>query len=91
MSRQIKLVTAPAPVVEIPGDMPTLPLEVYEQRLSRLRARMEERGLDYVVIYADREHAANFAYLTGFGPRFEEALLIVGQSGALGCFWAPRT
>jgi Xaa-Pro aminopeptidase len=43
---------------------------------------LEERGLDYVVIYADREHAANFAYLTGFGPRFEEALLIVGQSGA---------
>src|SRR5690606_12486698 len=43
--------------------------------------RMKQRGLDAVVIYADREHAANFSYLAGFGPRFEEALLIVGESG----------
>jgi hypothetical protein len=42
---------------------------------------MREVGVDQVVIYADREHAANFAYLAGFGPRFEEALLVVGLSG----------
>ena len=34
-----------------------------------------------VVVYADREHSANLAYLTGFDPRFEEALLIVGPAG----------
>lgn len=54
---------------------------MYRARLHRLRRRMQEVGLDQVVIYADREHAANFAYLAGFGPRFEEALLVVGQSG----------
>ena len=32
-------------------------------------------------IYADREHSANLAYLTGFDPRFEEAVLIVGPDG----------
>lgn len=30
------------------------------------------------MVYADREHSANMAYLTGFDPRFEEALLLVG-------------
>ncbi|HSS35682.1 MAG TPA: hypothetical protein VLR93_05360, partial [Patescibacteria group bacterium] len=29
-------------------------------------------------MYADREHSANLSFLTGFDPRFEEALLIVG-------------
>jgi len=31
-----------------------------------------------LLIYADREHSANISYLTGFDPRFEEALLVVG-------------
>ncbi len=31
-----------------------------------------------MVVYADREHSANLSYLTGFDPRFEEALLVVG-------------
>jgi hypothetical protein len=33
------------------------------------------------VVYGDREHSANLAYLTGFDPRFEEAVLILGRSG----------
>ncbi len=32
------------------------------------------------MVYADREHSANLAYLTGFDPRFEEAMLVVGPS-----------
>ena len=32
-------------------------------------------------MYADREHSATISYLTGFDPRFEEALLVVGQEG----------
>ena len=35
------------------------------------------QGLDALVIYADREHSATMAYLTGFEPRFEEAMLIL--------------
>jgi Xaa-Pro aminopeptidase len=49
-----------------------------EQRVHQLRARMEERKLTHLVVYGDREHFANLAYLTGFDPRFEEAVLIVG-------------
>jgi hypothetical protein len=59
--------------------MPVIPAEVYVERLDRLRRRMAERGLDRLVVYADREHSANISYLTGFDPRFEEAILVVGS------------
>ena len=36
------------------------------------------RGYDRLVVYADREHSANLSCLTGFDPRFEEAILVVG-------------
>jgi hypothetical protein len=62
--------------------MPVIPMEVYEKRVDRLRGRMSERGLDSVVVYADREHSANISYLTGFDPRFEEAILVVGPDDA---------
>jgi Xaa-Pro aminopeptidase len=51
-----------------------------EARMNRLRARMEELKITHAVIYADREHFANLAYLTGFDPRFEESLLIIGRT-----------
>jgi hypothetical protein len=40
---------------------------------------MDEAGFDIAVIYADREHSANMSFLTGFDPRFEEALLVIGR------------
>jgi hypothetical protein len=49
----------------------------FELRINQVLAAMEERALTHVVVYGDREHFANIAYLTGFDPRFEEALLIV--------------
>ncbi|MBO2519969.1 MAG: aminopeptidase P family N-terminal domain-containing protein [Limnochorda sp.] len=81
MATQVTWTEVPAPVCEVPPKYPHLTKEVYDRRLARLRARMKQEGLDAVVVYADREHAANFSYLTGFGPRFEEALLIVLPEG----------
>jgi hypothetical protein len=64
-----------------PDASPELPPALYRSRLERLRARMDERGYDRLVVYADREHSANLAYLTGFDPRFEEAILVVAPIG----------
>ena len=61
--------------------MPEIPADIYRDRLERLRARADEHGYDRLIVYADREHSANLAYLTGFDPRFEEAMLVVGMSG----------
>jgi hypothetical protein len=51
------------------------------ERKNKLLARMSDAGYDALVIYADKEHGANFEYLTGFIPRFEEGLLILNRSG----------
>jgi hypothetical protein len=68
------------PEFGMPETMPEIPKAVYRARLERLRARMNEYGYDQLVVYADREHSANLAYLVGFDPRFEEALLVVGRA-----------
>ncbi|MGH2462041.1 MAG: M24 family metallopeptidase [Candidatus Limnocylindria bacterium] len=70
------------PAFEVPDPPPVLPEQTYPSRLERLRAGMEELGLDRLVVYADREHSANLAYLTGFDPRFEEAILVLGPTEA---------
>ena len=60
---------------------PALPPAIYANRLEQLRARASARAHDALVMYADREHSASLAWLTGFDPRFEEAILIVGATG----------
>jgi len=62
----------------MPDEMPQIPDAIYRDRLNRLQQRAGERGYDRLIVYADREHSANLAYLTGFDPRFEEALLVIG-------------
>jgi hypothetical protein len=63
-----------------PSTEPVMPAEVYQARILRALERAEELGLDALVVFADREHSANLAYLTGFDPRFEEALLFLAPS-----------
>ena len=61
---------------------PPFTLADFSARMEAAQARMAEAGLTHLVLYGDREHFANLAYLTGFDPRFEEALLIMRQQGA---------
>jgi hypothetical protein len=75
-----RLVTLDLPDFGRPAKMPELSPAIYARRLERLRERMSERELDVLLVYADREHSANIAYLSGFDPRFEEALLVVGEA-----------
>ena len=80
-----------------PRVKPVVPQDVYEARKASLVERLAKEGIDAVVIYADREHYANFKYYTGVDPRFEEALLVIHADGraflALGneCFALVNT
>jgi Xaa-Pro aminopeptidase len=65
----------------MPDAMPEIPPEIHAERLERLRERAEAAGLDRLLVYADREHSPNLSYLSGFDPRFEEALLVIGREG----------
>lgn len=60
-----------------PTLMPKLPRETWQNRIDSLMARCRIAGIDAIVVYGDREHAANIAYLSGYDPRFEEALLVI--------------
>jgi Creatinase/Prolidase N-terminal domain len=77
-NRRARLVEVALPDFGMPVTEPLLPASIYADRIARLRAAMEQRSYDHLVVWGDREHSANIAYLTGFDPRFEEAVLIVG-------------
>lgn len=60
-----------------PTVMPLIPRATYAARCEALRARARETGFDALAVYGDREHAANIAWISGYDPRFEEALLLL--------------
>jgi len=74
-----KLARVELPDFGMPTRMPELPAHLYQARIDRLRELAGSRDYDAVVVYGDREHSANLSYLSGFDPRFEEALLVVGK------------
>ncbi|MGL6209486.1 MAG: aminopeptidase P family N-terminal domain-containing protein, partial [Paracoccaceae bacterium] len=71
------------PDTGMPAVPPEMTLVEAQGRLAAVRAAMAARGQAALVIYGDREHAANLHWLTGFDPRFEEAVLVITASDAL--------
>lgn len=76
-----KLARIELPDFGMPEQMPELPPHLYRERIERLREIAMPHLWDRLVVYADREHSANLSYLTGFDPRFEEALLVLAPDG----------
>src|ERR1035437_1523672 len=75
-----RLVEINLPDFGMPDVRPEIPAQLYATRIGHLRERAEARRYDRIVVYADREHSASLSYLTGFDPRFEEALLVLGPT-----------
>ena len=75
----VRLVDVALPEFGMPEMRPEISAATYANRLSRLRDRTKAAGFATLVVYADREHFANMAYLVEFEPRFEEALLILAE------------
>jgi hypothetical protein len=73
---QLRTLTLPAQAAS--ADQPRIAPEEYARACDALYAAAAS---DWVVVYGDREHAANLSYLCGFDPRFEEALLVLGRDG----------
>ena len=74
--RDVRLAELELPAFGLPTVEPSIPLEIYLKRIKVAQNMWFWRRLSAVVVYADREHSANLAYLTGYDARFEEALLI---------------
>jgi hypothetical protein len=60
-----------------PGAKPDIPAATYAARADQAR---ERAGVDWLAVYADREHFGNIIFLSGFEPRFEEAFLLLGPN-----------
>ncbi|MFV0479403.1 MAG: M24 family metallopeptidase [Anaerorhabdus sp.] len=58
-----------------------LTVATMNQRKEAVINKMNERNVQALIVYADLEHGSNFEYLVGFLPRFEEALLVLHNSG----------
>ena len=85
MTSRVELAEITLPEFGLPSVQPAIPLATYEARLDAARTRAAAAGYDALLVYGDREHFANLTYLTGYDPRFEEALLILlpGRKPAL--------
>ena len=76
----VSLISVNLPDFGIPKEQPTINADIYKERLIKFKNDLKNHEMQSAVIYADREHFANMHYLTGFDPRFEEALLIINVS-----------
>lgn len=84
--KQIALEKITLPTFQTVDEPAMLPAKLYQERLARLREQMQKNNLDFICIYSDREHAANFEYFAGFEPRFEEGLLLIPTHGDIHFF-----
>ena len=80
MSFEVEMAEVTLPEFGMPTVEPSVSAETYEWRLQEAMEMAELHDLDALVVYGDREHSANLAYLTNYDPRFEEALLILVPS-----------
>lgn len=76
---QVRFVSLPLPELELPAALPELEPALFQARYKQLEQARKTAGLDCLILYGDREHAANMAWLTDFSPRFEEALWVQGE------------
>jgi hypothetical protein len=65
------------PAFGLPSVEPQIPKEEFDARIAAARAAMKRAHLDALVVYGDREHFANLAWLTGYDPRFEESVAVL--------------
>ena len=73
-----KLQPVTIPDFGVPLVRPQIPGATLAARCDALYAKA---GRDWLFVYADREHSANILFLSGFDPRFEEAILLLGPNG----------
>jgi len=75
----ISLKSLDLPYFGMSKKQPKIESQIYIERVKKFKNDLKRNNIESAIIYADREHFANIHYLTGFDPRFEEALLIINN------------
>ncbi|WP_176393757.1 M24 family metallopeptidase [Yersinia vastinensis] len=81
--RQVKLNPIDAPPRLTSVAKVALSDDTIAARKAKIISNMAYANIDYLLIYADKEHGGNFEYLAGFIPRFEETAMVVHASGEI--------
>lgn len=81
MSVTVQYCSIPKPVIHRNYIPVNLTADTMKGHLSKVLRAMRNKDYDCLVIYGDREHGANYAYLTGFEPRFEESVIVLHADG----------
>lgn len=71
----------PKPLIELPKVRPFVPTQEFADRIDAAIALLKKQGLDFFVVYGDRERAGDLHFLTGVDPRFEEGLFVLSSAG----------
>lgn len=79
IEKQAELTLCEKPVPYAYDEIPETTAEDYAGRIKAAWEMEQTAGYDFIVIYGDREHFSNIHYFTGYDPRWEESLLIVGR------------
>ncbi len=58
-------------------EAPVINASDYKKRINTLLELSKTKKITHIIVYGDREHFSNMFFLTGFDPRFEEAILIL--------------
>ena len=77
----VRLAPISFPDFGLPRSQPAVGRAEYGARIELARARAIQAQLDFLLVYGDREHFANLAFLTDHDPRFEEAMLVIDCAG----------
>ncbi len=81
VKRQVKLNSIDAPSRFNAVSKVAISDSTIAARKAKIISNMVRADLDYLFVYADKEHGGNFEYLAGFIPRFEEAAMVLYVSG----------
>ncbi len=79
MTKVIRKKVAPLPMAPI--DYSELPKFTGDDFKKRIETAFKKTDYSHILVYADREHASNVEFFTGYDPRFEECLLILSRDG----------
>ena len=67
-----------------------IPHTEFEQRIARIRAKMELAGMDALLVYGDEYRKENLRYVSNYWPIFERGAMFLGKTGNPMVLCAPE-
>lgn len=80
IEKKVNVTLCEDPIPYTYEEVPQLDAEDFNRRIESAWNMPQTEGLDFLVIYGDREHFSNIHYFCGYDIRWEESLMIIGRN-----------